>query len=167
MQTTNCFVPLKQKAELLVDYAHWLIDQNVQWTKYFNFDAAVIDDCLIQQEPALKAVHAVAPIKQLGLLRVNRFSMYDWHVDQYRLSCINLLISDKKTSHTLFGEQKDESNKNICELMYEPSTYYLFNNQIQHCVINLGGPRYLVSLYFETETPYEALKNLFVENKIC
>jgi hypothetical protein len=84
--------------------------------------------------------------------------MYDWHVDEFRLSCINLLISQDHHSHTLFGMQRNYANKVITELEYEPNTFYLFNNQIQHCVINLDRPRYLLSLYFEEEIPFIKLK---------
>lgn len=167
MNRSDCFFPLKEKAKEIIAYAHWLIAQDLEWTSHFGFDALPINSYWIKEEPALAAVHEVAPIKQLGLLRVAGSSMYDWHVDQHRLSCINLLISDKKTSHTLFGKQRDLLNKDICELEYQPNTYYLFNNQINHCVINLEAPRYLVSLYFENETSYSNLKTLFAQSKIC
>lgn len=167
MQTQNCFLPLLQKAEGIVDYVSWVVQQDLPWGKHFGFDAQPISEYWIEEEPALRTVHACAPIKQLGLLRVPQQSMYDWHTDEYRLSCLNLLISQDHHSHTLFGGQRDHINKDICELKYEPRTYYLFNNQVEHCVINLDGPRYLISLYFEQETPYQELKDLFVQKNLC
>lgn len=167
IDSQDCFMPLLHKAQRIVDHANRLITENTPWVKHFGFDAIPINSCWIQKEPVLAFVNAIAPIKQLGLLRVSSLSMYDWHVDQYRLSCINLLISQNHLSHTLFSKQRDELNKDICELVYQPNTYYLFNNQVSHCVINLDGPRYLVSLYFEEEIPYEELKRLFIQNKLC
>jgi hypothetical protein len=163
----NCFLPLKQKAEGVIDFIEWLIDQELPWDEHFGFDAVPVDSCWIETEPALCKVNQLQPIKQLGLLRIPPQSMYDWHVDQYRLSCLNLLISQNHHSHTLFGIQRNYINKNICELQYEPKTYYLFNNQIEHCVINLDSPRYLLSLYFEEETAYDELKQRFLKENLC
>lgn len=42
--------------------------------------------------------------------------------------------------------------------MYEPKTYYLFNNQAIHGVINKSEPRYMFSLYFENEINYQDLQ---------
>jgi hypothetical protein len=70
-----------------------------------------------------------------------------------------MLISEDHHSHTLFGEDLHNQNMKITELKYMPNTLYLFNNQAEHCVINLDGPRYLFSLYFQQETPYEIVKN--------
>lgn len=167
MQQQDCFVPLAQKAEGIVDYVNWTIDQELPWGQHFGFDAQPISRYWVEEEPALKAVNACNPIKQLGLLKVAPHSMYDWHTDEYRQSCLNLLISTDHHSHTLFGKQRDHINKNVCELKYEPRTYYLFNNQIEHCVINLDGPRYLISLYFEEEKPYQELKELFSQKNLC
>jgi hypothetical protein len=167
MLAIDCFCPLQQKAEELVDYASWVINQDLPWTSYFGFQARPIHEYWIEQEPALALVHKFAPIKSLGLLCVPPSVMYNWHKDLHRKSCINLLISENHHSHTLFGKQRDELNRSICELAYEPKTYYLFNNQVEHCVINLDTTRYLVSLIFENETKYEDLRDLFLLNEIC
>ena len=74
---------------------------------------------------------------------------------------MNLLFSTENNSHTLFGHQRDSLNKDVIELEYEPETFYLFNNQVPHTVINLDGPRYLFSLYFDQEKDYLSLRNLY------
>ena len=114
----------------------------------------------IDIEPALKKLDQVWRINRLGLLRVESMTVYDWHVDEKRESCVNLLYSLDNNSHTLFGTQRDQLNKDVIELKYEPNTFYLFNNQVEHTVINLDGPRYLFSLYFEEEKDYHSLKQL-------
>jgi hypothetical protein len=93
----------------------------------------------IDAEPALSEVDAIHPIDRLGLLRIPPFTFYDWHVDAYRQSCINMQLNLDHPSHTLFGYQADDHNKDVLELRYQPRTFYLFNNQIEHCVANLGG----------------------------
>lgn len=154
-----CFCPLKTKAKSIVDCALTIVQDDLAWEEHFGFDAFELSlDPVLQLEPALKAVNDKHKIQRIGILRTHANSMYDWHVDEFRLSCVNLLISQKHHSHTLFGMQRNYANKVVTELEYEPNTFYLFNNQIQHCVINLDGPRYLLSLYFEEEIPFIKLK---------
>lgn len=154
-----CFCSLKNKAEHIAEYALTIVEENLPWEEHFGFDAFELPlDIILQLEPALKAVHDKHKIQRVGILRIHGNNMYDWHVDEFRLSCINLLINKDHHSHTLFGMQRNHINKVITELKYEPDTFYLFNNQIQHCVINLDKHRYLLSLYFEEEIPFIKLK---------
>lgn len=154
----DCYAPLKVKAGSLFKYLQELVHSSLDWNKHFGFDCIEIDNSWIEQELALSQVHKLHPIKQLGLLRVAPYSFYDWHVDVYRQSCINMLINLDHHSHTLFGYQQDEHTKDVIELRYQPRTFYLFNNQIDHCVANLDGPRYVFSLYFNKETHFEFIK---------
>lgn len=166
IQQGDCFSALKLKAQELSLYLRGLISEELLWQEHFGFDCVEIDRRWIDREPALKAVHSLHQIRQLGLLRVQAKSMYDWHVDGYRHSCLNMLISENHNSITLFGRQRNYVNKDITQLQYEPDTYYLFNNQMEHCIINLDGDRYLFSLYFEEEIPYYQLKALLEENNV-
>ena len=95
----------------------------------------------------------------LGLLRIPPNSIYDWHKDEYRLSAVNMLIKHDH-SHSLFAKSRDNYYINITELSYQPYTYYLFNNQQYHSVLNFNKPRYLFSLYFDKELDYTSLKEL-------
>ena len=161
MNPIDCFTPLRHKAEEIPSYIHWLLGQNPSWEEHFGFQAVPIPTEFVKVEPALNELDQIWKIGRLGLLRVEKNSVYDWHVDQFRQSCVNLLYSTKNKSHALFGHQRDCLNKDVIELNYEPDTFYLFNNQIQHTVINLDGPRYLFSLYFDEEKDYVSLRNLY------
>jgi hypothetical protein len=156
----DCFTPLKEKAVEVPAYIKWLINEKPDWQEHFSFQAFPIPLEFIDIEPALKQLDQVWRISRLGLLRIERMTVYDWHVDQERESCVNLLYSLDNNSHTLFGTQRDQLNKDVIELKYAPDTFYLFNNQVEHTVINLDGPRYLFSLYFEKEKNYHSLKKL-------
>jgi len=161
MKPTDCFSEIKIKSNKLITHLEHLISsQNPSWEEHFGFDAIPIDSSWIEKELPLKEINEIHSIKQLGLLKVSNKSFYDWHVDSYRQSCINCLISKDHHSYLLFGEYKDEYyHNNIIELKYKPYTYYLFNNQKKHSVVNLDSKdRYLLSLYFEEETPYETLR---------
>ena len=137
MNQEDCFTPLRHKAVELPDYIQWLLDQDIEWAEHFGFQAVPLPADFIQIEPALQELDKIWQIKRLGLLRVEPMSVYDWHVDEYRLSCVNMLYSTNDSSHALFGEQRDALNKDVIELRYQSDTFYLFNNQMPHTV-NLG-----------------------------
>ena len=88
------------------------------------------------------------PINRAAVLMSEPYQNYEWHTDQYRGTCINMLLSYDHVSHCLFGIKKNETNVYFHELKYEPSTFYIFNNQFPHSVINFEKPRYLFSLEF-------------------
>tara|TARA_Y100001972_G_scaffold4768_1_gene5288 strand:+ start:321 stop:836 length:516 start_codon:yes stop_codon:yes gene_type:complete len=161
----DCFSEIKTKSNELVLYLENLIfTENLSWQQHFGFDVIFLDNSWIQKELALQQIDKIHPIKQLGLLRVEQKSFYDWHVDDYRQSCVNCLVSKEHHSFCLFGEHKDGwYHDNIIELKYKPYTYYLFNNQKKHAVMNLDKKdRYLLSLYFQEETSYEILRKKLI-----
>jgi len=161
MKSIDCFSEIEIKSNQLVSYLEHLVSShNLRWEEHFGFDVILIESSWIEKELSLRQINQIHPIKQLGLLRVENKSFYDWHVDSYRQSCINCLISKDHHSYLLFGDFKDEYyHNNIIELKYKPYTYYLFNNQKKHAVMNLDSKdRYLLSLYFEEETSYEILR---------
>lgn len=164
---SDCFVKLKGKADFLLHYSKWIIKHEDRWTDHFGFQAVELDkDGILDEEPILTLVNMYHPIARMGILRVPAKNFYDWHVDEHRLSCINLLISQKHHSHTLFGIQRDGLNKEILELEYEPKRYYLFNNQVQHCVCNLDEDRYLFSIYFQEEMRFKDVRKLLKEAEL-
>lgn len=156
--TEKYFSELAVAPDFLSDIIALTDVNNQQWQEHFGFNAIELDHQLIQADPALRAVNSVQAIGRLGLLMIKPSTFYKWHKDAHRLSCLNMLVSRNHNSHTLFGEEIDGLNMSITELRYKPDTLYLFNNQAQHCVINLDGPRYLFSLYFASETPYEIVR---------
>lgn len=161
MIPSECYAPLRLKAVAVPDFISWVLEQEPEWEEHFGFNAIELPLELVRVEPALRELDQIWQIGRLGLLEVGEMSVYDWHVDQYRLSCVNMLYSIDNTSHTLFGSQRDHLNKDVIELKYEPNTFYLFNNQVPHTVINLDGPRFLFSLYFREELDYSKLKALY------
>jgi len=158
---SSCYRQISKEPDLLLDAINLIQKEEQPWSNHFGFNAIELDPGLIQLDSALKAVNAVHPIAKLGLLMIKESTFYKWHKDTHRQCCLNMLISENHSSHTLFGEDVDFQNMNIIELKYKPKTLYLFNNQEQHCVINLDGPRYLFSLYFAEEIPYQMLEDKF------
>ena len=164
MNPDDCYSQLFSHANEIVSFLRCLsTSTKLPWEEHFGFQAIPIDSEWIKKEHMLSQVNEVQPIKQLGLLKIPPKSFYNWHVDDYRQSCINLLISENfgRQSITVFGKEKNGYyHDNIIELKYMPSTYYLFNNQVKHSVLNLDDKdRYLLSLYFEEELPYEVVRD--------
>lgn len=128
------------------------------WTKYHNFDAIQVPFDLAFGDPVLYMLgmqHKLA----VGILRLDPYTTYDWHVDGRRGVCVNMLLNDVK-SHCLFEVEKDEATRSFLELKYAPKTYYVFNNQVPHMVTNFGQSRYLMSVEFaegKDELSYEQL----------
>ena len=163
----DCYAKLKGEADYLLHYSKWIIRHEDRWQDHFGFKAVELDrDAILDEEPILTLVNMYHPIARMGLLRVPPKNFYDWHVDEYRLSCINLLLSEDHHSHTLFGLQKDHLNKDIVELKYAPKRYYLFNNQVQHCVCNLDEDRYLFSIYFQEEMLFKDVRKILKEAEL-
>lgn len=128
------------------------------WKKYHGFDAVQVPFDLAFSDPVLYTLgmqHKMA----VGVLRLDPYTTYDWHVDGKRGVCVNMLLNDVK-SHCLFEVGKDEASRSFLELKYAPNTYYIFNNQVPHMVTNFAQSRYLMSVEFvegKDELTYEQL----------
>lgn len=97
-----------------------------------------------------------------GVLKMDPFTQYDWHVDGRRGVGVNLLLSFEGTSVCMFTEQPNQTVKNVYPVGYKPDTYTVFNTQVPHCVVNFEKPRYLFSIEFnkgKDELSYTDLLN--------
>jgi len=158
-----CFSALGPPAGAILNHCQGLItDPERMWWPHYGFLASPLSMSWISQEPALRDVQQISPIARLGILKLPAQWVYAWHRDQDRQACINLLLSSDHHSHTLFGEQRNSTTFHAIELRYPPGRYVLFNTQIPHTVINLGGDRYLLSLEFSDPTPYDVLRSRFL-----
>ena len=164
LNTDKFYTPLSIKSGRFYDYLNELVDKEHRWETHFGFDAIPIDGRWIQAEKALRSVNELQPIRALGALRVPPNSFYNFHKDSYRLSTINMLIRQEE-GHCYFIEPRNEHYSDLIELEYQPRTYYLFNNQAIHGVINKSKPRYMLSLYFANETRYTDLQTKLISLK--
>ena len=84
-------------------------------------------------------------------------------------SSINLEITSN-SSIILFGSKKNDAVMKIDEILnYEPETYYIFNTQEFHNILNFSGTRYLFSLDFQfkkEKLSYRDIVNLCKEEKL-
>lgn len=144
----NCFLPLKQKSSHIVDFCNKLLSRDAMWAPYIGWDVVVVDKEEFIREPALRDIDSQFTINRAAILKTDPYQLYAWHKDEYRGVCINMILTPEWPSHCLFGRDKDYTNKYFTELNYEPDTFYVFNNQVSHCVINFDQPRYMFSVEF-------------------
>jgi len=121
------------------------------WAKYYNFDAIPVHPNILRQDPFLSYLAKKRKF-QAGILRMPPDTCYNWHVDTDRKVGLNMLLADDNKSRCLFIEdEKPELVFKTRELKYQPSTYYVFNTQKPHMVLNTTQSRYLFSLEFLDE----------------
>tara|TARA_B100000424_G_C22850396_1_gene453525 strand:+ start:252 stop:767 length:516 start_codon:yes stop_codon:yes gene_type:complete len=148
IEPSNCFYKLKNESTVLVDHCEKLLNTHQFWAPYIGWDVILIDREIYMQEEALKIIDSKFPINRAAILKADPYQMYDWHKDEYRGVCINMSLTPEWPSHCLFGTDKNYTNKYFHELKYQPKSFYVFNNQVDHCVINFDQPRYMFSLEF-------------------
>ena len=120
-----------------------------EWKPYYNFYAVQVPFDLAFEDPVLYTLgmkHKLA----VGVIRLDPYTTYDWHIDTRRGVSINMLLNNAK-SNCLFSVSGTEATHNFVELKYRLGSYYLFNNQVPHMVINFSESRYMMSVEFEAD----------------
>lgn len=141
-------------ADKLFDFA----STTGKWQPYYNFHAVQVPFDLAYSDPILYMLgmqHRMA----VGIIRLDPHTTYDWHTDTRRGVSINMLLNNAK-SNCLFSVNETEATHGFIELKYRLGSYYVFNNQVPHMVINFNESRYLMSVEFEAdknELTYEQL----------
>ena len=118
-----------------------------EWIKYYNFDAKVVPQEILVEDDFFKWLFQRYSFIA-GILRLDPYTCYDWHVDTRRGVGINMLLTPMTRSFCAFKFDPDQLVFRIDELKYKPNTYYLFNTQVPHTVYNFETTRYLFSIEF-------------------
>lgn len=116
------------------------------YVEYYSFGMKLIPREVLFQDPFLLSLFSIHPFDG-AILLIPKLSIYNWHIDDRRGASVNMLISDTD-SHCIFVEGGFKMVNNIQELSYKPRTYYFFNSQEHHSVINTKSDRYLFSIEF-------------------
>lgn len=114
-----------------------------EWQDYYNFKAKLVPNELLQEEELFRSIKADY---QAGILRMDPYTVYNWHIDDKRKMSINMLLSHGD-SHCLFTKESG-INIPVTELVYAPHKYYILNTKMPHMVVNLDKPRYMFSVEF-------------------
>lgn len=149
------------KSEIITSIAPSLVTADL-WAKQYGLDIMVVSDEIWYKEPLLRTITQRFPIEVAFIIRSLPNNIYNWHTDGTRAASINLKLSLESPSHTMFGEPLDDWNDKFVELDYEFKTFYLFNTQHRHSVINFNSYRYLFSVQFgqtKDEITYKEIYN--------
>jgi hypothetical protein len=146
MDTSNFFIPLSLKCSIyseLLSFAKGVADAD--WEIKQGFMVTEIPDELIDQDPYLKAVKQVYQVMQV-LVCLPPYTCYPWHKDENRRTILNMPLNAHDKSSCIFTKDLKEAQYfEFAELKYEPGTYYIFNTQEDHMVLNYAERRYLFS----------------------
>lgn len=142
----TAYMPVPPSSLIAKDLlAHAKKAQN--WELYYNFATIPVPIGLWVTDPFLAAL-ADKRAFHAGILRMEPDSCYNWHVDTDRKVGLNMLLSDDGRSRCLFLNGDPGVVFKTHELEYKADTYYVFNTQVPHTVINTTEPRYMFSLEF-------------------
>lgn len=146
MQSFDLTYPVAGESEIVPKLVEIATD-GTPWVKYFNFDAKQVPQDLLDQDPFLYWLSERYAYKA-GILKMDPFTQYDWHVDDNRGVGVNLLLSDPRTSVCMYTDNKDALVKPVYPVGYNEGKYTIFNTQEPHSVINFHRTRYLFSIEF-------------------
>ena len=145
-----------------------LDSQPGDWREYWGWLALELDTrAVIAGDRFLEWLFARHPFRA-GILSMEPESFYGWHTDGRRGVSVNMLTDFPHPSGTHFSmfalpRDKAHSTGRFIELRYKPSTYYLFNNQIEHAVFNFYRPRFVFTVEFEEDKEALSFERLKAE----
>lgn len=139
------------ESEVIVPYfeTNW---QSLHYEDYYGFNVCFLAMELALQEPLLAKINETHKIKYSGIIRLDADRCYKWHQDAVRGVSINMLLRHKD-SFVMFGNSSKDSEDqfDIIRMEYEIGSFYLFNTQAMHTVVNFEEPRYLFTIEFEKD----------------
>ena len=157
------FHEIKTKSILTQDVIRTVLQPDAQWTKYFNFDATRIPNDLLAQDPVLADIGSRHPMMG-GVVMLPPNTFYNWHKDTRRGVSINMVLNAYDgVSHCVFTPDKDVVVGEFIELQYKPDTYYVFNTQVSHMVLNFDQPRLLMTIEFGEDKDALSYDDLLLE----
>ena len=133
------------------------------WQDYYNFKAIQVPVEMLSKDLFLVDLFRKHPFVA-GIVQLSPYVCYDWHIDSRRGVGVNMLLTPEVKSHCLFTSTEGVQFP-FEELVYEPDTYYLFNTQVRHTVINFYEPRYLFTLEFTADKDLLSFENLLEQIK--
>jgi len=142
----NAYMPAPVKALIAKDLYAYATNSH-SWEQYYNFMAVPVPREILRQDSFMVGL-AQKRTFHAGVLKMEPNTCYNWHTDTDRKTGLNMLLSDDGNSRCVFLAGEPGVVFKTQELKYKPDTYYVFNTQIPHAVLNTEKPRYLFSVEF-------------------
>lgn len=157
------FHEIKTKSVITQAVINTAIRPDAQWVKYYNFDATRIPNDILALDPVLLAIGSKHPLMG-GVVMLPPNTFYNWHKDDRRGVSINMVLNPHDgVSHCVFTPDKDVVVGEFVELQYQPDTYYVFNTQVDHMVLNFDKPRLLLTVEFGEDKNALSYDDLLLE----
>ena len=179
----SCYKKLKDKSVFLYDFCSLGVEaveklpEEVVQEKlkyYCNLQAFDIPKKFYLQEPILEKINSQFEINLASVFLSQKQTGYPFHKDGHRNVTINMLISSGR-SHSIFkiedwpweGRKFVGEEWHFEELIFEEKTFYLYNTDMPHSVINFEQTRYMFSLKFKNaDLTYKELYDWCEENDL-
>jgi hypothetical protein len=166
-----CYQKINKPSVFINDYFQSSIKYH-NWQIYRGWNSTEIPlEQTLNNEPVLKTLDERFKIAHLGILLMDPNNFYKWHVDGERGVSINMLLTYDSPSYCLFGDPNYENitQTEFIKLEYQPNTFYIFNTQWPHSVINFDKPRYMFTVMFEQtkeSLTFKDISNWALDNNI-
>jgi hypothetical protein len=142
----TAYMPAPVESTIVSDLLRHALN-SPSWTQYYNFMAVSVPREILRLDSFMVNL-AEKRTFHAGILRMEPNTCYNWHVDTDRKVGLNMLLSDDGYSRCLFLDGEPGVVFKTRELPYQLDTYYVFNTQVPHMVLNTKNPRYLFSVEF-------------------
>lgn len=150
------FAPLNQKSLYVSKYFNLQNPDNFVWGNVIGWQGTLLSEEVYLKEPVLNIINDMFPIQRAGFLHMKKNTLYEIHRDDSRGATINMLLQGSN-SKSLFCERTDYSKfqHHFIEIPYQTYTFFLFNTQQPHSVINFESDRFIFTVEFKQ--PKESL----------
>jgi hypothetical protein len=138
-----------------------------EWMLLRGFNVMPVPMHILENDPLVVALSKRFTFKP-GIFKMDPKNYYAFHVDASRHVAVNMML-EGPDSYTMFGEKTASAEvTKIEQLMYEDSSYYIFNTSKPHAVLNLSdNTRYLLTVgIIDLEVDYETVKEFCIQHNL-
>jgi len=103
-----------------------------------------------------------------GIFKMDPMNYYTFHTDASRHVAVNMLL-EGPNSYTMFGEKTISAEvTKVEQLVYEESSYYIFNTAKPHAVLNLSDKtRYLLTIgIIDFDVDFDTVKDFCIQQNL-
>jgi hypothetical protein len=157
---SNYFYELNKPYQNIEAVKKYISTAEWQWIPYMTVASNFYET--IHSDPFIKDI-ATEFNGRLKLYKFPAKQVYHWHKDA-NIGCSLNMVLEEYNSHSLFTHPERDNMyvEPIVELKYKPETWYIFNSQERHTVINLDDrDRILFTLIMPKGTNYHDVVNWY------
>lgn len=134
-----------------------------RWASSNGLEFIPVPIILISNPPLTKMLvkFKASPV----ILKMNKMTWYDWHIDEKRVCTINVLLVGEN-SKCFFGHHSAPGTLALDELVYTQGRCCLLDTTKKHAVLNMENTRYMLSLGFHSHTCYDEIMTYCKETEL-